>query len=52
MSVVYGVEGYVNNVSVNLWDRFYYNDNDSVKYEASIEMNKKDITGVSKNSDR
>ena len=44
--VVYGVKGHVNNVSVNLWDRFYYYDNDSVKYEASIDMNKKDITGV------
>ena len=46
--VVYGVKGYVNNVSVNLWDRFYYYDNDSVKYEASIDMNKKDITNVNK----
>ena len=46
--VVYGVKGQVNNVSVNLWDRFYYYDNDSVKYEASIDMNKKDITGVNK----
>ena len=46
--VVYGVKGYVNNVSVNLWDRFYYYDNDSVKYEAPIDMNGKDITGVNK----
>ena len=46
--VVYGVKGHVNNVSVNLWDRFYYYDNDSVKYEASIDMNKKDITDVNK----
>ena len=46
--VVYGVKGHVNNVSVNLWDRFYYYVNDSVKYEASIYMNKKDITGVNK----
>ena len=46
--VVYGVKGQVNNVSVNLWDRFYYYDNDSVKYEASIDMNKKDITNVNK----
>ena len=36
------------NVSVNLWDRFHYYDNDSVKYEASIDMNGKDITGVNK----
>ena len=46
--VVYGVKSHVNNVSVNLWDRFYYYDNDSVKYEASIDMNGKDITGVNK----
>ena len=46
--VVYGVKGQVNNVSVNLWDRFYYYDNDSVKYEAPIDMNGKDITGVNK----
>ena len=46
--VVYGVKGYVNNVSVNLWDRFYYHDNVSVKYEAPINMNRKDITDVNK----
>ena len=46
--VVYGVKGYVNNVSVNLWDRFYYYDNDSIKYEVPIDMNRKDITGVNK----
>ena len=42
------MKGQVNNVSVNLWDRFYYYDNDSVKYEVSIDMNKKDITNVNK----
>ena len=36
--VVYGVKGYANNVSVNLWDRFYYYDNNSVKYEVPIDM--------------
>ena len=46
--VVYGVKGQVNNVSVNLWDRYYYYDNDHVKYEVSIDMNNKDITGVNK----
>ena len=46
--VVYGVEGQVNDVSVNLWDRLYYYDNASVKYEASIDMNRKDITNVNK----
>ena len=33
---------------MNLWDRFYYYDNASVKYEASIDMNKKDINDVNK----
>ena len=48
--VVYGVKGQVNDVSVNLWDRYYYydNDNDYVKYKVSINMNNKDITGVNK----
>ena len=50
--VVYGVKGYmyVNNVSVRVWDRFYYFDNDdsSIKYEAPIDMNGKSITGVDK----
>ena len=46
--VVYGVKGYVNNVSVGLWDRLYYYDNDSVQYEAPINMNGKDITNVNK----
>ena len=46
--VVYGVKGLVNNVSVNLWDRFYYYDNTSLKFELPIDMNQKDITGVNK----
>ena len=46
--VVYGVKGNVNNVSVGLWDRLYYYDNDSVQYEAPINMNGKDITNVNK----
>ena len=46
--VVYGVKGYVNNVSVHLWDRLYYYGNDSVEYEAPINMNGKDITDVNK----
>ena len=43
--VVYGVEGYVNNVSVNLWDRFYYYDNNYLNYEVLIDMKGKKITG-------
>ena len=46
--VVYGVKGQVNNISVNLWDRFYYYDNASVKFELPVDMNQKDITGVNK----
>ena len=46
--VVYGLKGQVNNVSVNLWDRFYYYDNASVKFELPVDMNQKDITGVNK----
>ena len=44
----YGVKGQVNNVSVNLWDRFYYYDNTSIKFELPVDMNQKDITGVNK----
>ena len=33
---------------MNLWDRYYYYDNASIKYEVSIDMNQKDITGVNK----
>ena len=46
--VVYGVKGQVNNVLVNLWDRFYYYDNTSIKFELPVDMNQKDITGVNK----
>ena len=44
--VVYGVKGRINNVPVNLWDRFYFYDNTSLKYEVPINMNNKDITGI------
>ena len=46
--VVYGVKGQVNNVSVNLWDRFYYYDNTSIKFELPVDMSQKNITGVNK----
>ena len=46
--VVYGLKGQFNNVSVNLWDRFYYYDNTSIKFELSVDMNQKNITGVNK----
>ena len=46
--VVYGVKGYVNDVSVNLWDRYYYYDNDTeeIKCDASINMNSKEISAL------
>ena len=44
--VVYGVKGYVNNVSVNLWDRFYYYNNNYLNYEVLIDMKGKKITGL------
>ena len=44
--VVYGVKGNVNNVSVGLWDRLYYYDNDSIEYEVPIDMKGKKIKGV------
>ena len=46
--VVYGVAGTQNNVSVKLWDKFYYYDNTSLKFELPVDMNQKDITGVNK----
>ena len=49
--VVYGVNGNVNNVSVGLWDRLYYYDNDSIKYEVPIDMKSKKIKGVGDGSE-
>ena len=50
--VVYGVKGNVNNVSVGLWDRLYYYDNDSIKYEVPIDMKgKKSVGNGTSNSD-
>ena len=49
--VVYGVKGNVNNVSVGLWDRLYYYDNDSIKYELSIDMKGKKIINVDRGTD-
>ena len=44
--VVYGVKGNVNNVSVGLWDRLYYYDNDSIEYEVPIDMKNRQIKNV------
>ena len=46
--VVYGVKGNVNNVSVSLWDRLYYYDNDSIEYEVPINVKGKDMIDVNK----
>ena len=45
--VVYGVKGNFDDVSVDLWDRLYYYNNESIKYEVPIDMKGKKITGVS-----
>ncbi len=44
--VVYGVKGLFDDVSRHLWDRLYYYDKDIIEYEASFDMNGKDIKGV------
>ena len=44
--VVYGVKGNFDDVSVDLWDRLYYYNNESIKYEVPIDMKGKKITGV------
>ena len=44
--VVYGVKGQVNNVPVNLWDRFYHLENNMLGFEIPINMSNKKITGV------
>ena len=45
--VVYGVKGHFEDVSIHLWDRLYYYQNDVIEYEAPIDMNEKSIKGVS-----
>ena len=44
--VVYGVKGNFDDISVDLWDRLYYYNNESIKYEVSIDMKGKKITEV------
>ena len=36
---VYGVSGYVNNVHTSVWDRLFEVSNNSIKFEAPIDMN-------------
>ena len=44
--IVYGVSGYVNNVHTSVWDRLFEVTNNSIKFEAAIDMNNNDIKNV------
>jgi len=44
--VLYGVSGHQNNVDSGIWDRVYLIQNEVVKFEAGINMNKFDSTNV------
>ena len=46
--IVYGVRGIHSDIPIQIWDRLYYYDDKHIKYEASIDMNGKDITDVNK----
>ena len=44
--IVYGVSGYVNDVDTSVWDRLFEVTNNTIKFEAAIDMNKFDISNV------
>ena len=44
--IVYGVSGYVNNVHTSVWDRLFEVTNNSIKFEAVIDMNNKQIINL------
>jgi len=44
--IIYGISGYVNNVHTSVWDRLFEVTNNTIKFEAAIDMNKFDITNV------
>ena len=44
--IVYGVSGYVNNVHTSVWDRLFEVTNNSIKFEAAIDMNNKQIINL------
>jgi len=44
--IIYGVSGYVNNVHTSVWDRLFEVTDNTIKFEADIDMNKFDITNV------
>ena len=44
--IVYGVSGYVNNVNTSVWDRLFEVTNNSIKFEAPIDMDNKQINNL------
>ena len=46
--VVYGVSGTQNDVDVQVWDRYFYVENNKIHFKAPIDMKGKDITSVNK----
>ena len=44
--IVYGVSGYVNNVHTSVWDRLFEVTNNSIKFEATIDMDNKQINNL------
>ena len=44
--IVYGVSGYVNNVHTSVWDRLFEVTNNSIKFEATIDMDNKQIKNL------
>ena len=46
--IVYGVRGTHSDIPIQIWDRYFYIDNKKTYFEAPIDMNGKNITGVNK----
>ena len=44
--IVYSVSGYVNNVHTSVWDRLFEVTNNSIKFEATIDMDNKQIKNL------
>ena len=44
--IVYGVSGYVNNVHTSVWDRLFEVTNNSIKFEATIDTDNKQIKNL------
>ena len=45
--VIHGVSGHQNDVHSRVWDRVYLIENNAVRFEANIDMNKGQIKGLS-----